>query len=466
MLDPQIVHLQILLAVGLAVLCFCLLIGCIFCYYHCKLHPKDDKEAGLSVPPPPVDHVTITLSPSPSIVTQPIKQQYEELDGDVLDFPSINSSSEDDISMTSLPGPQKSRFSLRRLSSPVITCKLGKPAIRGRSSLPTIPKLSLSVKSHSRVDDDSNSENSKIKVYNDRHYGSSRSTPSISFTLLYSSSNSRLTVSVLGVFRGSRRLSGMQVTACLPPLCPETLQAGRKQRRRRSLSAECPAQVFSLQVWSVQELQTCTLRLSISSRDFSGLRETPLGELEMSCADIQWESDHTFSLTRQLNPARRRLRKSQSCQAAVGAPVSLLRSLGQILILLQYQSLAHRIKVMVRKAQNLPKLSRMPGTPDHSVIINLLQDGTLISTKETKCSSGLNPVWNAPFLFDLPAGDVSTLMLEFIIMQGRLYAKSCVLGRVLIGCEGSEAGNQHWREMRNTPQVETACWHLLQQDTP
>lgn len=46
-------------------------------------------------------------------------------------------------------------------------------------------------------------------------------------------------------------------------------------------------------------------------------------------------------------------RKSSLCAAP--------RALGQLFILLQYQTLAHRIKVMVRKAENLAKLSRMPG---------------------------------------------------------------------------------------------------------
>ncbi len=58
--------------------------------------------------------------------------------------------------------------------------------------------------------------------------------------------------------------------------------------------------------------------------------------------------------------------QSQSSQDALGdagASVSPVRSLGQILILLQYQTLAHRMKVMVRKAENLPKLTRMPGAP-------------------------------------------------------------------------------------------------------
>ncbi|CAM9217021.1 unnamed protein product, partial [Lampetra planeri] len=55
----------------------------------------------------------------------------------------------------------------------------------------------------------------------------------------------------------------------------------------------------------------------------------------------------------------------------------------------------------------------------HYVVINLRQDGKVIATKETKGVSGPNPVWNAPFLFDLPPGDIThlPLLLEFIVMQ-------------------------------------------------
>ncbi|XP_049895456.1 synaptotagmin-4 [Epinephelus moara] len=142
------------------------------------------------------------------------------------------------------------------------------------------------------------------------------------------------------------------------------------------------------------------------------------------------------------------------------------RALGQLFILLQYQTLAQRIKVMVRKAENLAKLTRIPGAPDHYVVINLRQDGKIIGTKETKGASGPNPVWNAPFLFDVPSGDIIQLplVLEFIVMQGRLYTKSSILGRVLIGNNVSEAGQGHWKEMCSRGQIETARWHTIQSD--
>lgn len=68
-------------------------------------------------------------------------------------------------------------------------------------------------------------------------------------------------------------------------------------------------------------------------------------------------------------------------------------------------------------------------TTDHYVVINLRQNGNVIGTKETKGTSGPNPVWNAPFLFDLPAGDITELplVLEFIVMQ---VGRSMLYGQI------------------------------------
>ncbi|TSK38394.1 Synaptotagmin-4 [Bagarius yarrelli] len=111
---------------------------------------------------------------------------------------------------------------------------------------------------------------------------------------------------------------------------------------------------------------------------------------------------------------------------------------------------------------------RITRAVNHYVVINLRQGGKVIDTKETKGASGPNAVWNAPFLFDLPPGDIVRLplVLEFIVMQGRLYTKSSVLGRILIGSEGPDVGQQHWKEMCSRGQVETARWHTLLSESP
>nr|XP_029542820.1 synaptotagmin-4-like [Oncorhynchus nerka] len=130
---------------------------------------------------------------------------------------------------------------------------------------------------------------------------------------------------------------------------------------------------------------------------------------------------------------------------------------GQLFILLQYQTLAHRVKAMVLQADNLANL-----TPDSHVVINLRHDGLVIGTQETKGVGGAN----TPFLFDLPPGDVTTLplVMEFIVMQEHVYSNNTVLGRVLIGPEAPETGRSHWRDMCSQGQVERARWHTVEQE--
>lgn len=52
-------------------------------------------------------------------------------------------------------------------------------------------------------------------------------------------------------------------------------------------------------------------------------------------------------------------------------------------------------------------------------MIHLHHNGKVIDTKETKSIAGYNPVWNTPFLFNVPAGDIQEqqLSLEFTVMQ-------------------------------------------------
>ncbi|GAA6230450.1 synaptotagmin-5-like isoform X1 [Lates japonicus] len=495
------VHLQILLAVGLAVFCYCLVLGCILCCRRRKSVSSEDKEA-VFLSPHPAESVTVTLTQSPC--TQPVKQQYEELDGDVLEFPSSKSSSspsEDDLTALPFdPSPTRSAelvqspgssFPMRRLSTPVVPCSPSKPQSQGRASLPSLTKLNLVSKSRRAIGRRSTvsgesflySESSRLTAGAAKapvqqgepclsQYGSnslsipSKPAPLLHFSLLFSSACGTLMVNILGLSGASRRRSGVFVRASLPPLCPSPQQVAS---RRRSLSPDLHNQSFVLQVGSVEELRTCTLRLAVYSRDFSGLREAGLGVVELPCEQMEWEPDITTTYTRQLSPTKSKLKKSVSSQETLGHRKSSMcvpRALGQLFILLQYQTVAQRIKVMVRKAENLAKLTRIPGAPDHYVVINLRQDGKIIGTKETKGASGPNPVWNAPFLFDLPPGDITQLplVLEFIVMQGRLYTKSSILGRVLIGSGVSEAGQGHWKEMCSRGQTETARWHSIQSD--
>ncbi|KPP57546.1 Synaptotagmin-4-like, partial [Scleropages formosus] len=488
-------HLQILLGVGLAVFCFSLILGCYLCWRRMRPLPPADKQP--AEPPPPI---TAALSIFPSAGTVPVWQQYEGLDGVVLDHPApVSRPLPSQDNPTALPfgmrphatselGPQPGCFlPLRRLSSPAASCSALKPQSYTRASLPSIPKLGLVSRTHRALERRSTvagdaflcGEQSRLTGPASRTRSSylslesstlpeavpsprsSKLSTCLHFTLLYSPTRGTLTVTTLGLSGSSRRLGGAYVRATLPPLCPTPVQPSA---RRRSLSPELHRQIVVLPVSSVEQLRTCTLQLAVLHRDFSGFRETVLGQLEMLCAEVDWEPDQSITCSKELSPARGKLKKSQSSQDALGQGALAQRSLGQLYILLQYQTPAHRIKVMVRKAESLARLSRMPGSPDHYVVINLRHNGVVISTKETKGATGYSAVWNAPFLFDLPQGDISqlSLLLEFIIMQGRIYTKNSVLGHVLIGNEAPEPGLGHWREMCHRRQMETAHWHAIQ----
>lgn len=101
---------------------------------------------------------------------------------------------------------------------------------------------------------------------------------------------------------------------------------------------------------------------------------------------------------------------------------------------------------------------------DYQVVINLHQDGVLMSSRETK--AGSCTVWNTSFLFDLPPGDISQLplMLEFVITQNAVLSEARVVGRVFVGAEAADAGRAHWRDMCSR-HVEQARWHTIQPET-
>lgn len=334
----SVVHLQILLAVGLAVFCYCLVLGCILCCRRKKKSVSSEDKEAVYLSPHRAEQVTVTLTPS--LCTQPVKQQYEELDGDVLEFPSSKSSSspsEDDLPAlpfdpspnrsADLPQPPCSSFQMRRLSTPAVPCSPSKRPTHGRASLPSLTKLSLVSKSRRAVGRRSTvsgesflySESSQLTAAPTQQgepgppqYGSnslsvpSKSAPLLHFSLLFSSTCGTLVVNILGLSGASRRRSGVFVRASLPPLCPSPQQVAS---RRRSLSPDLHSQSFVLQVGSVDELRTCILRLAVYSRDFSGLREAALGVVELPCEHVEWEPDTTTTYTRQLLPTKSKLKK-------------------------------------------------------------------------------------------------------------------------------------------------------------
>ncbi|XP_078388334.1 synaptotagmin-5 [Cetorhinus maximus] len=462
------VHLQVLLGAGLAFLCFCLIVGCAICWRKVK------QRSYASIKDQASERIIMDPSSSlPGNTSTPIKQQYEEVHGLVLDYPACD--------VRTLPDFE-----------PDSHYKLGP---HGRASLPFIPtvqKASLASKTR-RILERRCTVSGNCSVYTEQDaYQSpaskslgpglalsqtmaddlmgakSKQRPVLHFMLFYSAYEVTLTVAVLSVSNLPKKFGASCDSYVRVYLLPKFTEPQQTTVRRKSLNPEF-RESFQFSGYTLEEIRCFTLRFATYVKEFHNFKDTFVGEVLFACEQGDWKLDVPLTYTRELTTTKTKLKKCLSSQDVVGPTSSTAQPklLGQLFILLQYQTLANRIKVMVRKAEALGKLTRMPGSPDHYVIINLHQDGKVLSTKETKTSSGYNPVWNAPFLFDVPAGDIESLQLslEFIVMQGRIYTRSGALGRVVIGAHASETGRAHWKEMSSRGHVESARWHTIQPDT-
>ncbi|KAM4677876.1 synaptotagmin-7-like [Discoglossus pictus] len=448
----QEVHLQVLLGAGLALLCFCLLLGCAICWHRSHRRPSSHSLNGgnkeLASDRNGGHELSETIARSTVV---PITMQYQDMDRDITP-----KGAEEDSS------PQQDLNSIP------------KRGLNSRASLPSLYHLSSKTKRvlqrRSTVFGDSSVEGDRARLVRvpmshtepDGLSGlKQKSQPLLHFTLCYSQSEEVLTVTVTGISYLPKKFQQRKEPWVRAYLLPGFIEPQPGQ-------SEGPegGQRFSFSRYSPEMLRDLTLRLAVYARERHSLREGFIGEVLFSCAQSDWYYQGTSDYTRELATTKTKLKKSLSTMDVLSPPSPHSKPLGQIFILLQYQALANRIKVMVQKAENLCKLTRMPGAPDHFVSIRLSQGSQVQHMKETRSVSGFSPVWNAPFLFDVPPGAVEdqTLCLEFLVMQGRLYNRARILGHVVIGPKASEAGLDHWKDMCNRAPVECARWHSLQPD--
>ncbi|XP_018408502.1 PREDICTED: synaptotagmin-4-like [Nanorana parkeri] len=444
----QEVHLQVLLGAGLALLCFCLLLGCAICWHKSRRQQSTvnhEKDSVLQ------DNKCLELSDnSERSISMAIYNQYQTLHDNITprgeDEQPVQQEQNaiSDRSMhvrASLPSlyqlPRKTKHVLKRRSTVFWDGTLESD----RASLVKMP--------HSHTEPDGFSG---VKQ---------KAQPLVHFTLYYSLSEEALTITVTGFSNLPKRLHRKKNSFVRAYLLPGFLEPhyGHTEDSDRG-------QKFAFFRYSPENLKERTLRLAVYSRDRNTQREGFIGEMLFPCAQVDWTFQAASEFTRELSVTKPKLKKSLSTMDMFSSSTSAFKSPGQILILLQHQSQASRIKVMVQKAESLGKRTRIPGAPDHFVSIRLIQDKQVIDVKETRTVSGSSPVWNAPFLFDVPLESMQSqsLCLEFLVMQGRIYNRARILGRVLIGAGSSEVGMAHWQEMCNKSPIECSHWHVLQLD--
>lgn len=316
------------------------------CWRNSQICTVKDKDPVMSAPAP-AEPVTFALSPPPSAATTASRQQYHELDGDIVEYPStFTSPAPSEGEFTSLSFSKRARaaseqkeqpksyFSLRRLSTPPLTSPLYKPIDPSHASLPTFPRLGMLSKTCKALQRRCMLTGDKIS-YNEHSrltspsavspsmpeepiplaplsYGSSASCqqpiplkPCLHFTMAFSPEQQTLAVTVLSLTGTPHKLENVSVLGSLPPLYPCPIQASAQS----SLRPETHSLVLVLKVSSVKELQKCVLRIAVSTQESPSMRGTTLGELEAECGGKDWGAEHPFHITKELNPNKWKLKK-------------------------------------------------------------------------------------------------------------------------------------------------------------
>ncbi|XP_067667753.1 synaptotagmin-4-like [Haliotis asinina] len=204
---------------------------------------------------------------------------------------------------------------------------------------------------------------------------------------------------------------------------------------------------------SIEDLEKSTLKITLYSKKLKkSSKDAFVGQVYLKGSDVTWTPQRLLQFDMKVE--RKQLKRQSTSEKY------LFENMGELFVLLQYQQLANRIKVLVRKASNLPRSDKLLGHPAHYVIVNLRKDDTVIDHRETSTQTGYSPVWNQPFLFDTPRSEITDLSIEFVIMRGRRY-KDGVVGHVTIGPEMSGTGHSHWEEIMKPHGNDIARWHNL-----
>ncbi|XP_071953662.1 synaptotagmin-7-like [Antedon mediterranea] len=207
------------------------------------------------------------------------------------------------------------------------------------------------------------------------------------------------------------------------------------------------------------------LRCKVYIKELWDKKDTFVGEAFLPCIEITPRQDVTTYHEVTLKPERTKITKVQSL-TSLSNDGEEERVLGDLFLSIEYQAMANRIKVMLRKATRLVRTNKLPGTADHYVIVNLLLNNQRVQTETSRSAVGYSPTWNQPFLFHLNADeDIDNYSLQLIVMKDRFYrpkSEGGVLGQVRIGRESSaQTGKAHWADIKLPKKAEVALWHHI-----
>ncbi|XP_076034378.1 synaptotagmin-4-like isoform X2 [Oratosquilla oratoria] len=280
--------------------------------------------------------------------------------------------------------------------------------------------------------------------------------PQVEFNLVWASSSSTLTVYVTRITNlpAKYRKSGASTFYTVTFIGPKRSTARSSNLVSKSLNPEY-SKVFSFSGVSLQEVQRSVLLFEVFVRRRGYMKDKPLGELRYRLCQEQLRPNTPVATVQPVTPTKKE---------GVASPVSedLGGKRGEVLVVAQCQALAsfsNRVKVVVRKAANLPP-SKTLGGADYIAEVVVRRGGETVAVQSTKPATGPNPVWNAPFIFDVEYDKLSEYCVEAMVLRvGRFSRRS--LGHALLGLDTTPKGAEHWERIMREVNRDVEMWYDL-----
>ncbi|XP_070542840.1 synaptotagmin-7-like isoform X2 [Ptychodera flava] len=383
------VYVQYILGACAAVLSFVLILGCILCWRSKKSSERE------KIRP---ERVSVEMGSSP------FQRSVTTGQSEIRELSPKRHSGDEELLFDSLRLINE-RSEIRRNSSTGSMIGLQNSACASPIGSNYVSPYTSRPPSPTTFTDWSNYSTETEELSGTADEGSNRPLPRLDFNILYSPVESTLVVTVTKVVNlpiKSGSTCDSFVKLYLLPQFPEAL---RTNVCKKSVEPEFNEH-FQFQGLTIDEIDKSTLRFKVYIKEFWKKKKRFIGEVMFPCTDADLTSEIPYTYSKELNPNRSKTTRRRSKSAASVAAKRRSRGkihvgYGELFVLLQYQAASNRMKVLVRKAENLGKTNWMPGTADHYVIVNATRRGKVVDSKETRTNGGYSPVWNEPFLFEV-----------------------------------------------------------------
>ncbi|XP_054754975.2 synaptotagmin-5-like isoform X1 [Lytechinus pictus] len=338
----------------------------------------------------------------------------------------------------------------------------------------TLAVLSLSPSSSDSSLASCSSENDLEQLGRDSEwtvYQGGNEKPVVNFSLYHSTQDSTLFVCLKSVSGLARKYYPGCTSFLKVSLLPKYRDGFRTEMVRKSLNPHFN-ESFQFCKLTPADVQGSFLKIKLYVREKWNRKDRFSGEVFAECHQLLTKSDsllefqRTFSVKRTKLPKKNLKRPSLPCMkqmrsTSTSEATSNRPYLGDLFVALQYQPLADRLKVMVRKAENLLVDSVLPGSGDIYVTVRLLKHGEIVDEYSTQRRSGTSPIWNQPFLFHPIQDEIEQHSILLAINRGRRLATDVMVGKVEVGSQVGETGVAHWTEMLQPRGLEVAKWHRI-----